>query len=199
MNSPILEYFGESSCPIGEDFRNNTALAFTLNSPEIFVNHIRKGSNKMQKRITGHPGLVWTLIALHLFLGLNALIAGITFIIAPDGHLIQMPLSNLDRSPFSNFLVPGILLSIFVGILPILVAYGLWRRPNWRWAGALNPLKDMHWSWAGSIAVGAAAIIWIIIQIQWITFGVLHAIVIAWGSAIVLATLLPTVRQHYIR
>lgn len=151
-------------------------------------------SVKARSRTTG---TVWALVALLLFLGLNALVAGVTFFIAPDGHLIQMPLSNLDRTPFSNFLVPGILLSVFIGIYPIFIAYGLWKCPDWRWPNTLNPFKNIHWSWAGSLGAGVAAIVWIVVQIQWITFGVLHAIVIVWGTVIVLITFLPTVRRHY--
>jgi len=140
---------------------------------------------------------VWVLIFLLVFLGLNAAVAGATFIIAPDGHLIQMPLSNLKNAPFSNFLIPGLLLFLFIGVYPIGIAYGLWKLPSWKWPDVLNPFKRMHWSWAGSLAAGVAAMIWIIVQIQWLTVSLLHILVFAWGVAILIVTLLPGVRRYF--
>ncbi len=151
----------------------------------------------MPKPANSVPVIVWILIFLLLFLGLNALVAGGTFIIAPDGHLIQMPMSNLENSPFTNFRIPGILLCVFIGIYPIMVAYSLWKRPSWKWPNVLNPFKRIHWCWAGSLAAGMALIVWIVVQIQWIQFGLLHLICLIWGGLIVAITLLPTVRQHY--
>ena len=142
---------------------------------------------------------VWALIFLQALLGLNALVAGGSFLIAPDGHLIQMPLSNLDNSPFTNFLIPGLLLLIFVGIFPLLVAYSLWRLPGWRWPEAINPFRRFHWSWAGSLAAGLIVIIWILVQIQWILVGVLHYTVLIWGFVILLITLTPAVRRYCLR
>ncbi len=150
----------------------------------------------MEKQVTTQPFTVWLLIFLLLFLGLNGIVAGGAFVIAPDGHLIQMPMSNLENSPFSNFRVPGILLFVFIGIYPVVVAYSLWKRPSWNWPNVLNPFKRVHWSWAGSLAAGAALIVWIIVQIQWIQFGALHSICLIWGILIVIITLLPTVRRY---
>ncbi len=150
----------------------------------------------MDSRKAGRPVTVWALISMLAFLALNALAAGGAFIAAPDGRLIRMPISSLDRSPFSNFLVPGILLFVFVGLLPAIVSYGLWKQPDWTWPNIFNPINGTHWSWAGSLATAVALIVWITVQVQWIEFGVLHAICLAWGALIVLITLLPGVRRH---
>ncbi len=151
----------------------------------------------MQNHSNARPSPVWILICLQVFLGLNALVGGGAFLLAPDGHLIQMPLSNLKNTPFSDFLIPGLLLFIFVGIFPIAVAYSLWRRPAWQWPNLLNPFKRIHWSWAGSLAAGVIAMIWITIQVKWLTVGLLHIIIFAWGVLLVLVTLLPKIRQYY--
>jgi hypothetical protein len=153
----------------------------------------------MNEPTRSRPGSLWILIFLLVFLGLNAAVAGGTFIVAPDGHLIQMPLSNLKNSPFSNFLVPGILLFLFVGLFPLLLGYSLWRLPAWKWPDTINPFKRMHWSWAGSLAAGAATMIWIIIQIQWLTVSFLHVLVFGWGALILVVTLLPGVRRYCAR
>ena len=150
----------------------------------------------MKERSRSMPASVRLLIFLLVFLGLNAIAAGGAFILAPDGRLIQMPLSNLKNSPFTDFLIPGILLFLFVGVYPFLVAYSLWKQPSWRWPEAINPFKGMHWSWAGSLAAGVALVIWITVQVQWITFGVLHAIFLVYGIVVLAVTLLPGVRRY---
>ena len=116
--------------------------------------------------------------------------------LAPDGHLIQMPFSHLKNSPFPDFFIPGLLLFLFNGVFLVAVAYSLWKLPAWRWPDSLNPFKKYHWSWAASLAAGAILIVWIIVQIQWIPFGALHIIVLAWGVLIILIALLPGVRQY---
>ncbi len=142
------------------------------------------------------PFSAWILIGLLAFLGINAVVAGGLFIIAPDGHLIQMPLSNLDGSPFSNFLIPGVLLFLFVGVYSLVIAGGLWKLLPWQWPNRINPFKRFHWSWAGSLAAGLILIIWILVQIQWVQFGMLHIICLAWGTLILMVGLLPGVRRY---
>ena len=136
------------------------------------------------------------MIVLLLFLAVSALIPGGLYILAPDGHLLQMPLSNLENAPFSDFLVPGIILFIFIGVYPTLVAYSLLRLPDWRWPDALNPFKQYHWSWAGSLAAGTALIVWIMVQIQWVKLGFLHITYLVYGILLVVITLLPGVRKY---
>lgn len=137
------------------------------------------------------------LIFLHIFLGLNGLLGGGALVLAPDGSLLQMPVSNMAKSPFADFTIPGLLLFTFLGVYPLAVAYSLWKRPPWRWPDALNPFKRIHWSWAGSLAAGVIAILWIVVQVQWVTFSFLQTFILSWGVLIVLVTLLPGVRRYY--
>jgi hypothetical protein len=67
----------------------------------------------------------WLLILLQVLLAVGAIFGGGAFLLAPDGHLIQMPLSHLKNSPFSDFLIPGLFLFTFLGIFPLAVAYSL--------------------------------------------------------------------------
>lgn len=58
-----------------------------------------------------------------LFLtGLNALVAGLLFMIEPSGQLMGMSTLYLTNSPFSTFLIPGIILFFVNGVLNILAA-----------------------------------------------------------------------------
>ncbi|RPI90911.1 MAG: hypothetical protein EHM40_17195 [Chloroflexi bacterium] len=153
----------------------------------------------MKTHIKSRPFAVSALIFLQIFLGLNGLLGGGAFLLAPDGHLLQMPFSHLQNTPFPDFLIPGLLLFMFLGLYPIAVAYSLWKQPAWRWPDTLNPFKQIHWSWAGSLAAGVIAMIWIIVQIQWIPAGFLHIFIVSWGILILLVTLMPSVRRYYKR
>lgn len=153
----------------------------------------------MDKKGMRRPFGVFLLIFLHVFLGLNGIWGGGSLMLAPDGRLLQMPLSNLQKAPFPNYFLPGLLLFLFLGVYSLAVAYSLWRRPAWRWPDAINPFKQMHWSWTASLAVGIIAVIWIAVQVQWIPFFFLQAFILSWGILIILVTLLPAVRRYYAR
>lgn len=139
------------------------------------------------------------MILLQVLLAMGAFIGGGAFLLAPDGHLIQMPLSHLKNSPFSDFLIPGLFLFTFLGIFPLAVAYSLWKTPGWRWPDILNPFKQIHWGWAASLAAGVIVIIWITVEILWVPFGFVHILFYGWGVALVLLTLFPDVRRYYTR
>ena len=140
------------------------------------------------------------LIVLLVVLGVSALIPGAMFMAAPDGHLIQMPMSNLQDSPFRDYFIPGLLLFCFVGVFPVLVAYGLWRMPAWEWPNLINPFRVQHWSWAGSLAAGVILIIWITAQVFLIkSVAFLHYLYWGWGIVVVLLTLASSVRQFHER
>jgi hypothetical protein len=142
------------------------------------------------------PAAVWALIVILLLLALGALAGGGAFILAPDGRILQMPASRLEGSIFPNYLAPGLALFLFMGVYPLLVAYSLWRRPAWGWPNVINPFKQYHWSWAGSLAAAVMLIIWLLIELLVIPFGVVHAVYFAWGALILVLTLLPSVRRY---
>jgi hypothetical protein len=48
--------------------------------------------------------------------GLGALYGGFLLMVDPSGSKMQMPLSYLEHSPFSNYLIPGIILFIVNGL-----------------------------------------------------------------------------------
>lgn len=54
------------------------------------------------------------LLFLLSFHGLGAIFGGGIFIISPMGKLFGMPLSILDNSPFTNFLVPGFIYNSWI-------------------------------------------------------------------------------------
>jgi len=154
----------------------------------------------MKNNTNTRPFTVWLLIILQILLGLGALGGGGTLILAPDGRLMQMPVSLLKDTPFTDYLIPGALLFTFVGLYPMAAAYSLWKRPVWRWPDMLNPFKRIHWAWAGSLAAGAAVIVWITVQVLLIGYGsFLQPFYLGWGIVIIGVTLLPDTRRYYTR
>lgn len=146
----------------------------------------------MQKR----PFQLYLLCLLLLFISVGALYGGGALILKPDGSLLGMqPL--LGKIPFPNFLVPGIILLVFNGLLPLFVLVGLLFKPNWKFANVLNLYKDKHWAWAYSLYSGIVMLFWIIIQ-QFLTdFFVLQPIVALTGLLIMVFTLMPRVMAYY--
>ena len=139
------------------------------------------------------------LISLLAFLGLGAMGGGLCLIISPSGKLVGgLPLSILSHSPFSNFLIPGIILFLVLGLFPCLISFALIKKPENRFAEYLNFFPDMYWAWSYSIYAAFTLIIWIQVEtvmiqgVSWLqTFYMLYAI------PIIFVALLPEVRGIY--
>ncbi len=143
------------------------------------------------------PAAVYILALLHLLLGINGVAGGIMLLIKTDGSLLGMEPGWLGNSPFSNYLIPGILLVLVNGILPLLVCSGLLVKPAWKWPDLFNIYKDRHWAWTLSLYAGIIVIGWIIIQ-QFITrYFWLQPAVAATGLCIIVLTMLPAVMHYY--
>ncbi len=67
-------------------------------------------------------------IILLLLNGLGAIYGGVNLIAYPDGSSLQLSLSWLKYSPFSNYLVPGIILLVSNGLLSLAVIAGILMR-----------------------------------------------------------------------
>jgi len=144
------------------------------------------------------PFLVWLLVFMLVFLGIGALGGGGSLILKPDGSIMQMPVEWLAVTPFSSYLIPGLILFTLVGVYPMVVAYCLLKRPGWRWPDTLNPFKSIHWAWAASLAAGIIAMIWISVQV-WM-LGYVHPLqptIFITGAVIVLLPLVSSVRRYY--
>ncbi len=109
-----------------------------------------------------------------------------------------LPLSILERSPFNDFLVPGIILFVVLGIIPSLLVLALLKKPNSLFAERLNFFKDMHWAWTFSIYVAFALIIWIQVETIYIQgVGWLQTFYMLYAIPLILVALLPQVRNLY--
>ncbi len=138
-------------------------------------------------------------LSLLAFLGLSAIGGGGTLIISPSGKLLGgLPLSILERSPFNDFLVPGIILFVVLGIIPSLLVLALLKKPNSVFADRFNFFKDMHWAWTFSIYVAFALIVWIQVETIYIQgVGWLQTFYMLYAIPLILVALLPQVRNLY--
>ena len=139
------------------------------------------------------------LISLLLFLGATAVGGGLMLIISPSGKLLGgLPLSILENSPFSDFLIPGIILLVVLGVSPCILCFALIRKPTNKFADFFNAFKDMYWAWSYSIYVAFALIIWI--QVETILVqgaGWLQTLYMFYAIPIIFIALLPQVRAIY--
>lgn len=138
------------------------------------------------------------LIFLLGFLSVGAIYGGIVFILKPDGSAYDIPVEILQKSPFRDFFIPGIILLVTFGITPIYVVYTLIRKPKNKFMQKLNLLYDHHFSWTFSVYIGFALIIWI--NVQTLIFNAvdaLHTIYSSLGIFIVCIALLPQTRHFY--
>jgi hypothetical protein len=128
------------------------------------------------------------------------LISGAMLFAAPDGSLMQWSTDDLAGTPFSNYLIPGIILFTFNGIFPVFVGYGLLKKPAWKWPDVINPSKNMHWAWTASWAAGVIMLIWITMETALLGFiSFLQPFIMGYGVVIILLTILPPVQRYYRR
>lgn len=132
------------------------------------------------------PLSVYILFVLIIFQGLSGILGGTYLVLDPSGNSLQMPISLLDNSPFSDYFIPGLILLIVLGFFPLVVLYGLW--------------VQSRWSWFGALMVGIALIIWIGVEIVMIGYQSQPPLQIIYGSVgliILILVLLPSVRRFY--
>lgn len=133
------------------------------------------------------------------FLGLSAIGGGGALIISPSGKLLGgLPLSILKNSPFADFLIPGIILFVVLGLVPTLLIFALRKKTSSALAEHFNFFKDMHWAWSFSIYVAFALIIWIQVETMYIQgVGWLQTFYMLLSIPLIFVALLPRVRDFY--
>ncbi|HET7030936.1 MAG TPA: hypothetical protein VFI34_10530 [Candidatus Limnocylindrales bacterium] len=109
-------------------------------------------------------------------LGIAALAGGLVLVARPDGSLMGFSTGLLTGSPFSDFLVPGIVLGGLFGIGSLVVAA----------AGA----RQAIWAPFAAFAIGCGQMIWIVVELGIIReLSFLHPAMFAVGLAIAAAAM----------
>jgi hypothetical protein len=92
------------------------------------------------------------------FIGTSAFLSGLVLIVQPDGNLFNMSTGLLTNTPFTTFLIPGIILSVVVGGTNLLAV--------------VSHLKQQRNRYNQSILAGCMICSWITVQM--LLIGVLH-------------------------
>lgn len=112
-------------------------------------------------------GLFRGLGVLQAFIGTGAVSGGLLLVLDPGGETLGTPIELLDGTPFTTFLVPGIVLLVVNGLGSIVGSVASFIRH--RWAGEL------------AMALGVFLTMWITVQVYWMEPHWLHALYFALG------------------
>lgn len=138
------------------------------------------------------------LILLLILLGFGAILGGGALIISPSGGLLGMPVTLLNNTPFSSFLVPGVILFSILGIAPVGIAVALFQKPKYEFAEFFNCYRDMYWGWTYSIYTAFSLIVWIQVEMYFLqSVHWSHTFYMLFAMAIIYVALLPRVRRMY--
>jgi len=102
------------------------------------------------------PNRCTVLFALVVFQAISGLAGGIGLVGDPSGANVQLPIGWLTGTPFSSYLIPGLILLLILGVGPLIVSVGLWRKCRWATPAAM--------------AIGIALVIWIVVEIGMIGY-----------------------------
>jgi hypothetical protein len=108
--------------------------------------------------------------SLQLFVGVGAVGGGLALILEPSGAKLGIPQNLLENSPFSTYLVPGVVLFAVNGFGSL--------------AGAAATFMRCRYSGEAAVALGAVLVSWIMLQVYWIAaFHWIHALYLGLGVA----------------
>jgi hypothetical protein len=109
------------------------------------------------------PFLLWIFVFFMLFLAFGGLYGGGSMLADPSGKLLQMD-TVLEALRVPNYILPGLFLIGFMGVLPLGLSYGLIARPDWPVFRPLHRWNGQHWAWTGSIGLGILLAFWLVVQ-----------------------------------
>lgn len=141
--------------------------------------------SNMNENQKNRPITLYLLLFVLIFQGFSGIYGGLMLMIDPGGTLLNIPVRLLDNTPFSDFLIPGLILFVILGIAPLIAVYPLW--------------KPAGRGWFFALLIGLALIIWISVQILLIGYQADPPLQAVYGSAgllIILLAVLPSVRKY---
>ena len=108
--------------------------------------------------------------ALQVFIGLGAIGGGFMLVEDPSGNDLGVPISLLEGSPFTDFLIPGIFLLVVNGVGSMM--------------GAFLSFTRRRYAPETAMLLGAILVLWIVIQVIIIkSVGWLHGLYFILGIA----------------
>jgi lysylphosphatidylglycerol synthetase-like protein (DUF2156 family) len=137
----------------------------------------------MKSKVHSQRLPIITLIILLILLSLGGSGGGIAMLIDPSGQMMGLPPDMLDGLPITSFILPGLFLTVVMGIAPLVITHGLWKRRSWAWIAALS--------------LGTILVVWICLQIYlWGDPVAIQYIYLVLGLLIAGLSLLPHIRKR---
>jgi magnesium-transporting ATPase (P-type) len=140
---------------------------------------------------------IYILAFLLLFVATGAIYGGGSLILAPDGSMLKIDPNRLEMLPFTNFLIPGIILFLLLGIFPLVAIFGLFLRKDNRILNTFNIFSDKYWGWTFTLYTGIICVIWIVVQQLLTGYFILQPIIAGTGILIVIFCLVPRVQKFF--
>ena len=143
------------------------------------------------------PKLLYFIIIIILLISISAILSGFQLIKDPSGKLLEFPQNFLENTFFHSYLIPGIILFLVIGILPLFLIYGIFRKNSLGFLEYFNFYKDKKWQFSFLIYYGFALIIWINVQTIFIPFFFLQPVISLIGVLIIFLSLFENIRNYY--
>lgn len=100
------------------------------------------------------------LIQLLLVTGLLAVVGGLGLVLRADGRWLRLPLELLEETPFTSYLIPGLVLAVVVGGTQLAAGMAAWKlRPGHLRMAAMAAAVLGIWIAAQALILGA--VIWL--------------------------------------
>ena len=143
------------------------------------------------------PFMLWPLLVVLLLHSVGGFMGAIPMLADPanGGYLDFGDL--LPLLPVSSFFLPGLFLLSFMGLLPLILIYGLIAHPTWSWVDKLFNWSNHHWAWTGTILLAAGTAIWLIYEGWLVGWWPITIITAVQGGIILLIALIPNIRKFY--
>jgi hypothetical protein len=132
-------------------------------------------------RAGGRSAATRALVGLLAFQALGAIGGGVTLLIDTSGGAAGLYAGLLARTPFNDFLWPGLLLTFGLGVPALVVATAIVRRPGIAALSRIEQITGQYWAWTGSVLLGVALMVWIVVQMLLIESSWLQPLMLAVG------------------
>lgn len=133
------------------------------------------------------------------FVGFGGFVGGIAMLADPNGSPMDMPVSDLEATPFDSFLVPGIVLISVWGFGSLVILLSLWIRPNISLFDRISETTHEHWAWSLTLLLGSGLLVWLTVQVFTLPSVIPIQYVLYCLSILITGIpLLPNMRQYYL-
>lgn len=133
-----------------------------------------------------------------LVLGINGLVGGYLMLNDPNGAPMGMPVSQLERTPFQDFTIPGIILIVVWGLGSLVTLVGLWWPTKPHWMNQLVSGFHVAWAWVLCVVLGFALFIWLTVQVFTLPqMAPPQYVLYVFACLMIALPFVPTMRRYY--